>query len=109
MTKGGVTLYAMFYHPVYEEGTGAVAMAEFEFSPPASAGQVASYRGLVCPLCITRGPTHTQTIKPDASDPCAPSQGGKDTRWTQDWIIEEHYCPGGGGICLLRMYNDLIR
>ena len=107
LTGPGVKVYAVFFHPVYEEETAVVSNVIFEFDPPAGIGKARSYGIKLAPIVGTRGPTHKQKIKPDPKNACIPSSGGFEERYTKDWILE--FFKGKGGIAKLSLYNDYIR
>lgn len=107
LTTSGVKAFATFYHPVYQEETGTITQMIFEFDPPVSIGQARAYAIKVAPIIGTRPPTHTQTIKADPNNPCIGASGGKEERYTKDWIVE--FIQSGGKVSRMNVYNDYIR
>lgn len=104
----GVKMYAVFFHPGYGEESGNVTQAIFEFDPPVSRDKATQWAIKIAPIIGTRPPTHTQEVKPNPKDPCIPGSGGKEGRWTDDWIVE--WLSGSGGqVSRMRVYNDYIR
>lgn len=109
LTNGsGVSGFATFYHPIYQEETGTITQMVFEFDPPVSVAQARAYAIKVAPIIGTRAATHTQKIKADASNACIGAAGGQEERYTKDWIAEFIYGTGKR-VKRLVVYNDYIR
>lgn len=106
-SKTGVKGHAVFFHPLYQEETAIVSNVIYEFDPPLSRGQARAYAIKLAPIIGTRPPTHTQSIKVDPNNACIPAGGGKEERYTEDWIVEMF--PAGGSVKKMSVYNDYVR
>lgn len=105
----GVKVYALFYQPLYKENTQAVTQVEFEPGAPVPVAKARSWGVQVAPIAGTRGPTQKQQIAAGGTEACAPANGGFEERYTNDYLIEYHYAPGGGAIERVFVTNENIR
>ncbi len=107
MKKNKVTLFGVFLHPIYLESTAVVSQLVLRFNPPVNASQAQQYLVQLIPNLNNKKPTHTQIIPPNSQDPCVGSEGGREARFSGDYIVE--YFPSHEKVSLLRLYNDFVR
>ncbi len=105
--KDKVTLLGVFLHPIYSEPTAVVSQLILQFNPPVNVLQAQQYAAQLIPSLKGKKPTHTQSIPANPQDPCLGPKGGKEARFSGDYILE--YFPSQEKISLLRLYNDFIR
>lgn len=108
MSGKDIEIRAAFFHPVYQVDTKMVAMVEFLPSQPISKAQAETLAIQAAPIAGTRPPTHRQNI-PAGSESCAPSNGGFEGRYTEDYLVEYFYASDRARIEKLRVYNENIR
>jgi hypothetical protein len=102
-------VYTVFYHPDYKEISKVVTLVEFEPTSPISKEKANKLVTQAAPIAGTRPPTQQQKISPDSANLCGPKNGGFEGRYTNDYIAEYYYAPGGSLIERVRVYNENVR
>lgn len=109
MSGPGVKVYALFYQPLYKEDTQAITQVEFEPSAPVPLAKARAWGIQVAPIAGTRPGTHKQQIPAGTSTVCSPPNGGFEERYTNDYLLEFQYAPGGGAVERVFVTNENIR
>lgn len=105
----GVKVYALFYQPLYKENTQAITQVEFEPSAPVPLAKARAWGVQVAPIAGTRPGTHKQQIPASGAAVCSAANGGFEERYTNDYLLEFQYAPGGGAIERVFVTNENIR